>query len=363
MKVPLQVNAVPRTVKILLYILLAIFLFFLLEIIIEVILMGCGVIVQEKLVPYMYDSEIKRNKLKEHFRIDNEKLNNKVHMGIQNIKNKKIVICALARDVEKCFPKCIDKIMLFTEGFENYNIIIYENDSKDRTRELLREWAQRNKKVKLMDCCEEGNCDCKLKVNNLKLDEGAGALSYQRIKKMAYFRNKYLDYVKKNYKDYDYMMVIDIDIRGGVFKEGFQSCFADDDWDAIFAKGIKPFPFLFGSLNFVYDTLAFVDNKSHMLFDMREALKIWFRLQNVYNKKIGDSMEVVRSAFNGAGIYRIKTIIDSDAKYDSITPCEHIDFHDSLKSDKLYASPSFIINMGIDNETQLPFNFVISILK
>ena len=122
--------------------------------------MGCGVIVQEKLVPYMYDSEIKRNKLKEHFRIDNDKLNNKVHMGIQNIKNKKIVICALARDVEKCFPKYVDKIMLFTEGFENYNIIIYENDSKDRTRELLREWAQRDKKVKLMDCCEEGNCDC-----------------------------------------------------------------------------------------------------------------------------------------------------------------------------------------------------------
>lgn len=324
--------------------------------------MGCGVNVQEKLVPYMYETELKRNKLREHFRIDYEKLDKKVKKGIQNMQNKKIVICALARNVERCFPKCIDKIMLFTEGFKDYSIVIYENDSKDNTRALVKKWAQSNPKVKLLDCCNEGSCECALKIEDLKLDDGP--LSEKRIAKMAHFRNKYLDYVKKNYKDYDYMMVVDIDIRGGVYKEGFQTCFADDDWDAIFARGIKPFPFLFGSINFVYDTIAYVDKKdTKLLDDNNRFINNFSDLQKVYSKKIGDSMEPVRSAFNGASIYRIKTIIDSDARYNSNTPCEHIDFHDNLKSDRMYASPSFIINMGLDNDTQLPFKYFLSIIS
>jgi hypothetical protein len=239
--------------------------------------------------------------------------------------------------------------MLFTHGFKDYNIVIFENDSKDNTRNLLKQWAQRDSKVKLLDCCDDGSCDCKLNIKDLKIE--SGPLSKKRIAKMAHFRNKYVDYVKKNYKDYDYMLVIDIDIRGGIYKEGYQSCFADDDWDAIFARGIRPFPFLFGSINYVYDWLAYADNKYKKKdLNLLDYIDNHFKLQKKYDKKIGETMEPIKSAFNGAGIYRIKTLINSDAKYSGINSCEHIDFNDSLKSYKLYANPSFIINMGVDND-------------
>ena len=309
----------------------------LLELVIEIILMFCGVNVHKHFVPDMYETKLRRKTIREHFLVDEVGLEEKVRRGVGNMAGRRIVVCAIVRNIEEYFPECIEKIMIFTEGFKDYRIVLFENDSGDRTREYLKRWEGSDKRVKLLDCCEEGSCECKLKMVDLKSTYGN---TYNRISKMAQLRNRCLEYVKKQYMDYDYMLVADADIGGGVYKEGYQTCFANDDWDAIFARGTRPFPFMFGRINAMYDGLSFRDKDGNGNF---------FILQGVYNRRVGSDMVPVRSAFNGAGIYRIKSI--KGAKYDSKMGCEHIDFNSNFK--RLYANPSFIINMGIDQDIKL----------
>jgi len=372
-----------------LYAFIGIFLFFFVCLILEIILMGCGINVQEKTVPSLYKNEISTQDIRENFTVDKTNLEFKIKRGLEIIADKKIVLCLLARDVENKILTNVDKIMLFVKDFKDYRIVIFENDSVDYTRQRIREWSNRDNKVILLSCCDEAAkplrstsegvdahlreaqilpkakchlreaqiCECRLNVDQIR---NSNPISEKRIHKMAKFRNKYLDYVFKHFSDYDYMMVADIDIRGGVYREGYLTCFADDNWDAIFAKGIKPFPFMFGKINMVYDTLAFLD-KQNPTEMKKNIMKSFYQLQKVYNKKVGSDNVPVLSAFNGAAVYNLRKIIESGARYDCKSDCEHIDFHKSLS--KLYANPSFIINMGLDNETQMPFKFVFNIFK
>jgi len=367
-----------------LYTFIGICLFFFVCLILEITLMGCGINVQEKTVPSLYKNEISTQDIRENFTVDKTNLEFKIKRGLERIADKKIVLCLLARDVENKILTNVDKIMLFVKGFKDYRIVIFENDSVDYTRQRIREWSNRDNKVILLSCCVEAAkplrstsegveaqilpkakyhlreaqiCECRLNVDQIR---NSNPISEKRIHKMAKFRNKYLDYVFKHFSDYDYMMVADIDMRGGVYREGYLTCFADDNWDAIFAKGVKPFPFMFGKINMVYDTLAFLD-KQNPTEMKKNILKSFYQLQKVYNKKVGSDNVPVISAFNGAAVYNLRKIIESGARYDCKSDCEHIDFHKSLN--KLYANPSFIINTGLDNETQMPFKFVFNIFK
>ena len=52
----------------------------------------------------------------------------------------------------------------------------------------------------------------------------------------------------------------------------------------------------------------------------------------------------VNSAFSGMGIYKIKKIIMTDAKYDYKTGCEHRDFHKYF--DNIYINPKWKLYAG-----------------
>ncbi len=344
---------------VMLYIFVGLVLFFFLCFVVEIILMGCGINVQEKTIPAFYKNEMYTNDILQHFSADKPNLELKIKKGLKNIANKRIVLCFLARDVEKQIQKNIDKVMIFVRGCKDYRIVVFENDSKDHTRQRLREWANKDKKVILLSCCDEGVCDCKLQIEQIR---DKNPISNNRISKMSMFRNKYLDYVLQHFQDYDYMVVLDVDIRGGVYGDGYLTCFADDDWDAIFARGVKPFPFMFGKITMVYDALAFLDLKNPIEIK-KNIFKSLFQLQQVYNKKIGSDNVPVLSAFNGVAVYKIQKIIESSARYGFQSGCEHVDFHNSLRSRKLYANPSFVVNMGIDNDSQMPFTFLFNIFK
>ena len=73
------------------------------------------------------------------------------------------------------------------KNFKEYKIIIFDNDSTDNTRSLLKKWSKINKNVILLNCCDINNCNCILNIN---LNNYSWS-SKERINKMAYFRNKY----------------------------------------------------------------------------------------------------------------------------------------------------------------------------
>lgn len=264
----------------------------------------------------------------------------KISTGKELMKHSTVVICALLRDVEETVDDIERKVEYLGDKFQDYRVLVVENDSSDDTREEFLEWAKRNDKVIVLGCGVNKK-ECKL---SLARTQGHGA-DKKRIDKMTYLRNIYLDYAREHFSNFDFMIVWDLDIIGSVYLDGIQNSFGhfaedfDNRIDAVCAYGIYRW---FGFATVYYDTFAHLDPYDH--FDIKE------KKNHDINKGIGikglrgDPLRKVRSCFGGFTIYRMKSLVDSAAAYtytdEDKLLCEHVTLCDSLKG--VYMNPSMI---------------------
>lgn len=278
----------------------------------------------------------------------NQEVSERIKKGKQIAQDKTIVICSLARNIESRLKKNIPLLEYVGKQFKNYQIVIFENDSDDRTRDLIKSWSKHNKHIKLLDCCHLGDCDCRL--NESKMYD-LGAMTNKRINKMAFFRNQYLDYVKKNLSHYDYMLVIDLDIEGTISMDGiFHSISHEPNWDMISINGRCQFPATFGMVTNAYDGLAYYPDTRSEIKDQSANWFEWFYRwldMNIKIKQNHNQIFKVKSAFNGAALYRVSSILKS--QYSCIASCEHIGLHmDMIKQghSKIYLNPVWLGYIG-----------------
>ena len=165
---------------------------------------------------------------------------------------------------------------------------------------------------------------------------------------MAFYRNQYLDYTKKHFSDFDYLLVYDFDLNGGIYLDGLISNFDPRlDWDMVCATGLVSAPqlnILLGgeSKPNMHDTIAFLDLNDNW-YKKSEMRKEQILLNNKL-KKIGSDLIPIRSGFNGMAIYKINSI--KDTRYDFKTRCEHIDFHKNMFEkgfNKIFLSPNLLL--------------------
>jgi hypothetical protein len=78
------------------------------------------------------------------------------------MKKTRIVITGLARDIEKNIDKNIDKFVDIGSKFLDYKILIFENDSSDKTRDIIKSRGNENLNIQLVKCPEDGECKLKL---------------------------------------------------------------------------------------------------------------------------------------------------------------------------------------------------------
>jgi hypothetical protein len=326
---------------------------------IDLILYGLRVNTHTILYPHMYEDDIKLKNLKSRYKVT-ENFTDKVEEGRNIIKNKKVVIYGLARDVSGVIESGLNIVSGLGKGFEDYKIVIFENDSSDNTRDIIKSRAKIDKNIILITCCNEGDCDCKLKMKHPKVD---GAMVKSRIEKMAQIRNRCLNYIKENLHDYDYVVSVDLDIAGGIFLDGYVSAFANKNWDVLAARGLHPIP-LIHSLSIIpsfkpeiiYDAFAFtpfgVDNE----YEQKYYVKHHFVQQELQKNKIGSDPVRVNSAFNGLAIYKMESILPDNVLYGHKTRCEHTDLHISILNNngRIYLDPSIIINIGLDYRNENP---------
>jgi len=259
-----------------------------------------------------------------------------VYNGFKHMKESTLVICGLLRD---CGPRMYEiekRAERVGNLFKDYRILIVENDSVDNTREYLLEWRKRNPKVTILGCGYNVK-ECKLQlpptVNHYT--------DLKRILKMIYLRNLYIDELSKNYSNYDYAFVWDLDILGSVYLDGIANSMnyfeKNPSYDCIVAYGLKKLP------NYTY----YYDSYAHL--DIGDSFDISTKRLHDFNKMFidvrydrGDPLVKVQSAFSGCCIYRIKSILDSKARYgtDEGVVCEHVYFNRFLKN--VYLNPSMI---------------------
>ena len=236
----------------------------------------------------------------------------------------KIIICGISRDNARELPSVIKNIEKSGKSFEDYRVVIFENDSKDGTKTILDEWGMINNKVKI-------------------LSEDFKNSKRPSIAFMAMCRNKYLEEIQKpEYNDFDYVMVVDMDMSSGW--DISDSMSKNNQWDAVCSNGVTD---LFSGK--MYDMFAFRNQE----FSKTPKDPDYWSVNVPTGQKQYKSGPLipVDSCFGGMAIYK-KSILDG-CLYESFDgDCEHIGLHSCLKDKnggKMFMNPNQILNYNMVN--------------
>jgi hypothetical protein len=235
------------------------------------------------------------------------------------MKKYNVIFAGTCRNVKSYIKKILEHIDNCGEKFNSYYLIVYENDSTDKTREIL----EKNKKSNYFYIFED---NIKEERRTVRLERG---------------RNLILDKIREINKDnyYQYLIIIDLDNvnRNGTFVKTIDNCFDNEDWDVISANQKKKY----------YDTYALrfqdltYDCGAKKPVDGKECEKINIKFPP--NKRID-----VDSAFGGTAIYKLSSIPNHckyNGKYeDGDEKCEHVDFNKCIKDSggKIIIDTNFI---------------------
>jgi hypothetical protein len=245
--------------------------------------------------------------------------------------NKNIVIAALARDCEQSLRVNIPLIESFRKQFLSSQVVVIENDSIDRTKDLLNDWKLSSNQVTIISNDYETN------TIPSKSDSILNPMtSSHRIEKMLSYRNQYLDYISDLNQAIDFVIVIDIDVSEISMSGLIHVINAfDDKTGAIFSNGISVKQTVFGLSEIYYDIFALYEYPQKDEYSYSpECLGRTFKS---INKKIKrEPFYKVISAFGGVGVYnyqaikglRYKNVLNPLNEKESI--CEHIPFNQEI---------------------------------
>lgn len=247
---------------------------------------------------------------------------NSLVIGMKEMKKHKLVIAGITRDNALDSAVTFKHIELIGSGFKDYRVIVFENDSKDGTKEALTNWQKNNPKVR---------------VDSIDY----GITKRPNIKFLANARNHYLNILANNheYDDFDMVMIVDMDMSYGIDPRGVQQTFSKiDKWDAVCANGVS------NMKGKMYDMFAFY-NKENQLRPKDGAELFWSETENRKLYPIYLDLVPVYSCFGGLAFYK-RTEIDG-CRYDSIDDdCEHLYFHDCLakkNGGKMFLNPALVV--------------------
>jgi len=263
--------------------------------------------------------------------------------GLKKLSESTIIVCGIVRNCGKNLKKNIQTINYLCDLANNYHVVIYENDSTDKTKQILKNWNNERKNVHI------SLNDFNTITIPKKQSEINPIFSAYRIEKMALYRNYYLDYIDKENLKGDYVIIVDMDVRK-IYLKGIISSFAlNYEWDALAANGISRAPSSFFRKRY-YDSYALIEcgqeNIPQTEYSIKAAQYKWAFLK--------PKMPLMRvaSAFGGLTIYKREAIqhcrygilLNNDKKVECRT--EHFYFHQQMKIngyDKIYINPAMII--------------------
>lgn len=258
---------------------------------------------------------------------------------MKSIKESSIIVCSIVRDAEKGLRHNLSIINRILKNFADFRVFVYENDSKDKTKEILTSWHETDSErihvsINQTDACKPIPTE-KLSCNPF--------FSHKRIDKMAMLRNQYMEYIDQRGWKADYLMVVDLDVSD-INYDGVMSSFnVSIEWDAITAFGYSLGPNLRKRF---HDTYALTMYGEEHLPQTEEMINRFMSLYKVL-KNNGSLMRVF-SSFGGLAIYRFQAIeglrykaIDNDDPKVEVR-CEHYSIYRGMAErgyGKVYINP------------------------
>jgi len=213
-----------------------------------------------------------------------------------NPKKKKVLICGVCKDVAGAIRNAIENIEETGKHFEDYAVIIYENNSSDDTAKILEEWSRRNNRVVFIT----------EKLSKEELSEGALSFDYlgvpSREERIARARNIVLSYARdEKYNDYEYLIMADLDFRNPWPIDAIlKSIKLKIEWDCIAANGVT-------RKGAYHDRYAF--RNKEFPFGPELLGEEWWKEKVRTMFTLKGKIVPVYSAFGGLAIYKRKTLI------------------------------------------------------
>jgi len=192
-----------------------------------------------------------------------------------------VVICGICKDVGTRLPASIKIVESVGSYFSDYRVLIYENNSTDNTRTVLKYWQERNPRVSFE------SEDIQVEFPNK---------GYLKSNHTAYARNRVVDRLWTLDYHFDYVIWIDLDFVLSPDLEGIREALDRDDWDAVFAYGISP-------EHGYWDWLAFRDKKEPFGPELIGHDNWYVKKENLLLSP-DSPWYPVYSAFGGFGLYK-----------------------------------------------------------
>lgn len=259
------------------------------------------------------------------------------------LKNSSWIICSIVRDASKGLKKNIPIVNSFLSHIRDFKIIVFENDSKDNSKELLQRWEDEVGKDNFHLFSE--NRDVKSTIPSKKeVDLINPYYSAIRISKMVELRNQYLEYIETKSWEADFIMVVDLDVAELSLKGIFSVFNNNRKWDAVTANGYSLSPHFKNRYHDSYALTEWGDEKKP------QTEKNISELSKKYGVlKENDKWIRVYSAFGGLSIYkfaaikklRYQLVYNNDPRVE--VKCEHFTLCSQMIEqgyDKIFIAPS-----------------------
>ncbi len=239
----------------------------------------------------------------------------------------RVVFCGIVRDCRRNLERNLARVESLRGSFASLRIVLVENDSKDGTKEVLRQLAERDPSA-LVEMEDHGTVTLPKKMKSGVLP----SYSDYRISKMAAYRNRYLEIIEKDigHDNLDWVVMLDWDIEGFSSAGFFDTLGRKEEWKVATANGRKKTGWT-GSA--YYDSYAVRLEGATGPCTMGEMAA---QRRELSRLEPGDPLLVVESAFNGMGIYpaeflaglRYRVAPNDDREVE--VWCEHVTFHRDL---------------------------------
>lgn len=142
---------------------------------------------------------------------------------------EKVVICTICRDASPYLPEMMAQVESLGSLFQDYRVVVYENNSEDDTPSQLYRWKRANPKVDLLvEFLPDSEFEKKI-VNR-------SHNRFSRTEQRALARNKALSMALSRLgQEFTYILWIDADVKLEGMSELLDTFQKKDLWEAVFA--------------------------------------------------------------------------------------------------------------------------------
>lgn len=263
---------------------------------------------------------------------------------MKSLNESTLIVCGIVRNAERGLIRNIPVIKSLCEMAKDYRVVVYENDSKDKTKSLLEYWRLTDKDRIYISMNDTG---ASASIPDRKKVSVNPFFSKERINRMAELRNYYMDYISKQEWIADYLIVVDLDVAQ-LYLEGILSSFESKmEWDAVVANGYSTSPRL---RRRYHDTYALCMWNEQNAPQTEEKIKML--ADKLGNLKSSDDWVRIASGFGGLAIYRYEAV--KGVRYIALpnqddrveVKCEHFSIYAQMQEkgfNRFYINPAMTL--------------------